>query len=171
MRIFKMMVVSLFVFLGCGLCTNNLNYAFGGAASEEEVVRQVIMSALDGIEKGDVRKFMQDFSEKEFQGKLQGGPNAGKIVSYEEFKKDVESSDKERLTLSVTNRDFLEIKIEGSEASAKVRFSQSNLRFSDTKTIVQDKLRAISLKKQDDKWKIISWDYLPIAQAVPQKKD
>jgi hypothetical protein len=163
-----MIVVLLFIFFGCGLYANNLDYAFG-AASEEEAVRQVIMSALDGMEKGDVNKFMQDFSEKEFRGIIKS--LVGKALSYEEFKKDFESFGEQRLILSVINREFSEIKIEGNEASAKVRFSQSAISFKDNKTIVQAKLVVVSLKKQDDRWKIISWDYLPIAQAVPEKKN
>lgn len=160
MKIFKMIVVLLFIFLCSGLSKDNFYCAFG-AASEEEAVRQVIMSALDGMEEGNIAKFMRDFSEKEFHGIMTGGPNEGKTLSYDEFKKDVLSFNAEHLTLSVTDREFSEIKIEGSEALVKVGFSKSLLRFSNKETIVQNKSAAISLKKQDDEWKIIFWENLP----------
>lgn len=144
-------------FISFFLLASNASYIYAESL-EDEGIKEVVVNALLGFANNNADEFMADFSKTSFKGKASGGPNKIKIVSYDEFKNYFIAALARRTILSADNITFLDIKVSGNNANVSVEYSLSLYPVETSEIVREQRSDAVTLKKDDDSWKIIRWN-------------
>jgi hypothetical protein len=166
----RVLTITLLFIIACVFLAGGPLKNAAAAGTDEEEIKAIITNVLNSSESGNVNKMMKDFS-KDFKGTVASGAAEGKLMGYEEFKKDAMAAGKKRLIVSISNIQFPDIKVNGSTAKAVVTYTISFISYATSEKVTGNASALFSLKKNDaGAWMVNEWIRQPRAHKEAQEK-